>query len=381
MILIILLSIAIFQGIVLGVIILKSPIFKSKANKYLAFAIFSLSFSLLNLVLEISGSYDILPILRIVDILDSAFPFPLFICLFVANQLKPPVKNSKYLKGLFILIGYSVITSIFNDLELITKAYDDSVLFTIITAFLNLLMFLILFLFIPGILAYTYSLIRFSKDKEEKKWLTLIWTLVTILLVSWLTAIFIGILFDYDLSYPMKIISVFAVFLIHWTSYFGVFKFRLAKDKEEIKALLHKLKPTKATQIITEVAPVEVTNDKKTELLTKENPYFRKLEELCSYNHIYRDSTIDRDKVATMLSISSGYVSQLVNTITGDNFSTYINRHRVEAVKSLIVDAEFDNYSLLAIGLECGFSSKSTFHTAFKKITGTTPNAYRKTQK
>ncbi|WP_452601463.1 helix-turn-helix domain-containing protein [Pontimicrobium sp. MEBiC06410] len=74
-------------------------------------------------------------------------------------------------------------------------------------------------------------------------------------------------------------------------------------------------------------------------------------------------------------------MSQLINTVTGENFSTYINRYRVEAVKRIILDPEFDNYSLLAIGLECGFSSKTTFHNSFKKMTGMTPNAYRKKHK
>ncbi len=381
MILVTILNIAIFQGIVLGIIMLKSPLFKSKANKYLAFAIFSLSFSLLNLLLEINDVYNTFPIFRIIDILDSVFPFLVFICLFVANQLKPPVKNSKYLIALSVLMGYSIITSVFNDLELITDAYNDSTLFTIIIVLLNIIQFLLFLVFIPGILIYTYSLIDYSKDVQEKKWITLLWVLVTVLLFSWLIAILVGLFFDYDLSYSMKIISVFAAFLIHWTAYFGIFKFRLAKDKEEIKSLINKRKPHYELSVITEVSQPKITPIKKEDSLTKENPYFKKLEDLCENHHIYRDGTLDREKVAEMLGISPGYVSQLVNTITDKNFATYINHYRIEAVKDIILDAEFENYNLLTIGLECGFSSKTTFHNSFKKITGMTPNAYRKMHK
>ncbi|MDX6183929.1 helix-turn-helix domain-containing protein [Flavobacterium sp. Fl-77] len=79
--------------------------------------------------------------------------------------------------------------------------------------------------------------------------------------------------------------------------------------------------------------------------------------------------------------MSAGYVSQLINMITGDNFANYINNYRVEAVKEMILDSDYENYSLLAIGLESGFTSKTTFHNAFKKSTGMTPNSFRNTNK
>lgn len=179
----------------------------------------------------------------------------------------------------------------------------------------------------------------------------------------------------------MRMLSLFGTFLIHWIAYSGIFKFRLAKDQEEINALINKRKPahTEHTDsIIAAVHSPKDTIEKKNTSLTKENPYFQKLEILCIQQQLYRDPTLDRDKVAEKLGISSGYVSQLVNTVTGKNFTSYINHYRVEAVKEIMLDPQFDHYSLLAIGLECGFSSKTTFHSAFKKITGLTPNAYRK---
>jgi AraC-like DNA-binding protein len=67
--------------------------------------------------------------------------------------------------------------------------------------------------------------------------------------------------------------------------------------------------------------------------------------------------------------------------ITGDNFASFINNYRVEAVKKMILDSDFENYSLLAIGLESGFTSKTTFYDAFKKATGMTPNSFRNMNK
>ncbi|MEG2101297.1 MAG: helix-turn-helix transcriptional regulator, partial [Flavobacterium sp.] len=123
------------------------------------------------------------------------------------------------------------------------------------------------------------------------------------------------------------------------------------------------------------------TSEEYRESITADNLYFQKLELLCKEQHIYTDSTLNREKVAEQLGISAGYVSLIINTITGDNFANYINNYRVEAVKEMISNSDYENYNLLAMGLESGFTSKTTFYKAFKKVTGQTPNEYKNTIK
>lgn len=228
---------------------------------------------------------------------------------------------------------------------------------------------------------YTFSFIKFSKDEQERKWITFLWSLVFTLLLSWLIAILITLFFEYDLSFCMRILALCATFLIHSTAYYGVFRYRLAGNKEGIDELLIKsvsLLPDEFSKDIILKKETETTN---LDSFTKENVYFKKLVILCETHHIYRDSTLNREKVAEQLGISAGYVSQLINAITGDNFANFINNYRVEGVKKMILDSDFENYSLLAIGLESGFTSKTTFYEAFKKATGMTPNNFRNANK
>ncbi|WP_367591117.1 helix-turn-helix domain-containing protein [Aquimarina sp. 2201CG1-2-11] len=263
--------------------------------------------------------------------------------------------------------------------ELLINLQETALLFQFAMNLMQMVSVFIVLVYVFGVFIFSYRIIKHAKIGQEKRWLIQLWYLSSVLFVSWILIILSAIPFDYDFTSVMKGVIILATFLIHWTAYTGIFKFRLANDRKEIKTLLNKLKPNHTTNhSITEITTHKASNEQKVETFTKENTYFQKLEDLCIHKHIYKDSTLDRDKVAVMLGISNGYVSQLVNTVTGGNFSTYINRYRVQAVKDIILNAEFDNYSLLAIGLECGFSSKSTFHTAFKKITGMTPNAYRK---
>jgi AraC-like DNA-binding protein len=196
------------------------------------------------------------------------------------------------------------------------------------------------------------------------------------LLFAWLITCLAGLFLQYDISSTMNVLALSATFIIHWTAYIGIYKYKLAKNKGAIYNLLNKdlVISHAKLQIVENSTPEEYK-----ESITTDNLYFQKLELLCKEQHIYTDSTLNREKVAEKLGISAGYVSQIVNTITGDNFANYINQYRVDAVKEMISNSEYDNYNLLTMGLESGFTSKTTFYKTFKKVTGQTPNEYKNT--
>lgn len=294
---------------------------------------------------------------------------------------KSSYKALKKIKWLFIPFSYSAVIHIFYDLDAVMHLFKIPDTIKALIETLKGLEFYIVYLFIPFITIYTHRFIRFSRDNHEKRWITFLWFQVFVLLLSWLISVLIGLFFEYDISLSMEALALFSTILIHYTTYYGVFKYRLANDKEGILALLYSNIPSCSNNLLTDITHEKETEGNNLESITKDNPYFKKLEALCEEHHIYRDSTLNREKVAEKLGISAGYVSQLINIITEDNFANYINNYRVEAVKKMILDSRYENYSLLAIGLESGFTSKTTFHNAFKKATGMTPNTYRNTNK
>ncbi|WP_298315030.1 helix-turn-helix domain-containing protein [uncultured Aquimarina sp.] len=120
-------------------------------------------------------------------------------------------------------------------------------------------------------------------------------------------------------------------------------------------------------------------NIKNTSNITNDNLYFKELHFLMKEAKIYRDSNLGLDSISKMLKISSNYLSQMVNKLSGSNFSDYVNSFRIDDAKSKLKDPKFTNYTILDIALESGFNSKSTFYSAFKKHTGISPKEYRET--
>jgi AraC-like DNA-binding protein len=60
------------------------------------------------------------------------------------------------------------------------------------------------------------------------------------------------------------------------------------------------------------------------------------------------------------------------------NFFEFVNSYRIQEFKDKAFSKEFRNLTILAIALECGFNSKSSFNRIFKDSTGITPGDFLK---
>ena len=83
--------------------------------------------------------------------------------------------------------------------------------------------------------------------------------------------------------------------------------------------------------------------------------------------------------MAEDLNISRHKLSEAINNGHKKNFYKLINEFRVDEVKEMLVNSAFSHYTVLGIGLECGFNSKTSFNRIFKEETGLTPTEYKRT--
>jgi AraC-like DNA-binding protein len=124
---------------------------------------------------------------------------------------------------------------------------------------------------------------------------------------------------------------------------------------------------------------LETITDKKQKPVNDEkiSPLVQKITSLMEDQKLYQDPDLTLRQLATTLDAPVYQVSQALNEGMQKNFYDLINGYRVEEAQRLLLDPKNVSFTILSIGFEAGFNSKTTFNTVFKKFTGLTPTAYR----
>lgn len=136
-------------------------------------------------------------------------------------------------------------------------------------------------------------------------------------------------------------------------------------------------KQPRALHFSSETVPSEITAaPPKTEKIadTDLQRWKDRLETLMRDETPYLDPELTLPILAQRLGTNASILSAVINNAFGRNFNDFVNGYRVEAVKKMLQDPANSHYSLLGIGLACGFNSKSTFNRVFKKMTGSAPS-------
>lgn len=195
---------------------------------------------------------------------------------------------------------------------------------------------------------------------ESIKWLKTFIYLGSFVFLLWICAIVINLdkvinprIFIY---YPMRLGITFLMF---WISYHGFFNHKIIVERVSIrsKILLEKLKPEISKKFI------NLNSEKNTD-------HFLKLAIYLENNQSYLNPDLSLQIIAKQLNLSPSKLSEIIKINTNQNFSDFINEIRIGEAKKFLKNKDFKNYTIASIGLECGFNSKSTFYTAFKKFNG-----------
>ena len=101
-----------------------------------------------------------------------------------------------------------------------------------------------------------------------------------------------------------------------------------------------------------------------------------KLQVLMESEKPFLDSSFSLPILAKRLAVSPHHLSQILNESLGQSFFDMVAQYRIKEAQKLLL--ENPNYKIEEIAEQVGYNSKSAFNTAFKKIVGVAPSAYRK---
>lgn len=102
----------------------------------------------------------------------------------------------------------------------------------------------------------------------------------------------------------------------------------------------------------------------------------RELMRVMSEDALYKKSDLSIDELSSRLGVHPNYLSQVINQKEKKNFYDFVNTYRIEEFKRLIALEKNQQFTLLSLAYDCGFSSKTAFNRFFKKVTGQTPSQY-----
>ena len=111
------------------------------------------------------------------------------------------------------------------------------------------------------------------------------------------------------------------------------------------------------------------------------NEIITKLRDVLDGKKLYQQPELTLQELAKNLNFPSHQVSLAINEGMKKSFYDLINGYRVDEAKRLLLDPESINFTVLSVGFEAGFNSKTTFNTVFKKFTGLTPTEFRERQR
>ena len=104
------------------------------------------------------------------------------------------------------------------------------------------------------------------------------------------------------------------------------------------------------------------------------NRMLEKIKATLQEEKLYKNANLTLPTLAKKLNMRPQLLSQLLNNNLNKRFSQFINEYRIEEAKYLL--KMHPNLKIEIISERCGFNSNSTFYTAFKNITNTTPAKY-----
>ncbi|MBV6645379.1 MAG: AraC family transcriptional regulator [Cyclobacteriaceae bacterium] len=107
---------------------------------------------------------------------------------------------------------------------------------------------------------------------------------------------------------------------------------------------------------------------------------FEELDQLIQGEKLFLNHSLKLSDISEKLRQNEKVISRAINEIANENFNAFINRYRIDYAIRLLLSDTHKNFTIDAIAEDSGFYNKVSFYKAFKRITGSSPTEYRRKQ-
>lgn len=91
----------------------------------------------------------------------------------------------------------------------------------------------------------------------------------------------------------------------------------------------------------------------------------------------YKDKDYSAKHLAEDLGTNCRYISAAICLKCHTNYASLVNKYRVEEAMTLLVDRRYTDLSMEDVGGMVGFANRQSFYSAFFKVVGCAPRAYK----
>lgn len=345
-------SLFVVTGVILvlffAVLLLTAKKYKSLPHKFLAASLIVLSI----LILRIHGFLEDTILEILFDFFRIEYLFAVFLYMYVYKTLKKSINRISYV---ILLTPFIFFSGIYTFALLADEMLINA--FTLIEYIEPFEIYLILLFNSVVVLYFTLKVYQSNQKPTFKKWIYSIAIGLLAIMMSFLILEFIEMIFD---MYYLKYVGILITLSFCYITYFGVQQLQIEQELSIIR------------KINTSAKSSTITTKKHT------GSHFSKIMILMNEALIFKNPDLDRELLASQLSLSVSSITRIIKEETQMHFKDFINKHRIELAKDMLIDTRFDIFSLEAIGKEVGFASRSTFYDAFKKETGISPGVFKK---
>ena len=91
----------------------------------------------------------------------------------------------------------------------------------------------------------------------------------------------------------------------------------------------------------------------------------------------YKDKNYSAKMLADELGTNTRYISAVVNVRFHMNYTSFVNKYRIEEAMTLLTDKRYQDLNMEDISDMVGFSNRQSFYASFFKQNGCTPREYK----